>query len=626
MQNSESPILEIILHLDPQLEAAIRAAAEQNRVISAVESSSSSLLEEIGLPSTTRVAIRAGIPGEHQAALLALEINGQSLPSTPAIENRLLAVVHARLLQPGEGGPAIPGWLVAAFQGSNRETKQAAIKYLAALSRAILGERPELLITQNQVHYLRESWSQQAPQISRISLAWLATILQELLAMHLPLGGDAHFLQLLLDERRSSPLEAAEAVIVAVLPKTLQIHLSRHLLRSHTLEDVRLPVSGLAIFTQGESTSLSSGAFYQMGQQFFADLGLNLPNLEFEINEENHQHFAFRINGLLSSPYPALPAGKVLVDATPQTLEMMNISAQAVLHPLDGRLCSLVELGDEVPPNEKGYFSWKGIEYLALCLGHTVHIQPCCLVHSQSLNTWLEEIKKNAPELVKAIHTAYPPGAGQATLVRTMRHLVQQGVSLAELPHILQTLLRAALLAVPSPEWDVYGGAMPASQQQAQSDWRSDPATLAAFVRWSLALPAISFSPADLAMPVSPRQVVSLEQYAEPLTQDERMEELAKYYSNEDIQHFLSLMAVVLQMSGQAELPEFVDEKLNELFVKLEIDSTTPLEEMLQRIATHFTENPVNPALIQDSTAAIRAEVPHNLDAFTTRWRSKYSR
>jgi hypothetical protein len=85
------------------------------------------------------------------------------------------------------------------------------------------------------------------------------------------------------------------------------------------------------------------------------------------------------------------------------------------------------------------------------------------------------------------------------------------------------------------------------------------------------------------------------------------------------------MISVTLVMMQTPELPDFVDEKIEELFAKLSINSETPAEQMLKAIVDYFTLNPVNPQLIQDSTAAIRAEVPVNLDAFTMRWRSKYA-
>ncbi len=85
------------------------------------------------------------------------------------------------------------------------------------------------------------------------------------------------------------------------------------------------------------------------------------------------------------------------------------------------------------------------------------------------------------------------------------------------------------------------------------------------------------------------------------------------------------MISVTLVIMQEPELPDFVDEKISELFAKLGLNSETPAEQMMEAITEYFVQNPVNPQLIQDSTAAIRAEVPANADAFTTLWRSKYT-
>ncbi len=468
MQNADVSKIEIIVWIETHLQEAIQASRAQTELVAAVEDAASRVLSQIGLPAQAHASLQAGIPGEHRAALLALQVNGQTLSSPPGMENRLLAVQSGRLLEPGEGGPAIPGWVEKAFREGEPQTRQAAIQYLAALCHASLGEHPALLLGKPKVRELQARWSQAAPGIARLKTTWLEAVLSELLRVHLPLNGDQRLPSILLENRRVKPAQAAEAAISALLPPTLEVCLSRHLLKAYTLEDVRYPASQLATISTLGLTGQSTAAFNQASQQIFADLGLNLPPLEFAVGDDPDRHYTFRINGLLSPPYPALPPGKVLVDAAPQTLEMMNISAQAVLHPLDGRLCSLVSLGDEAPPSEKGYTTWTGIEYLALCLGHALRSRPWCLVHNLAVGVWLEEIAKNSPELVKAIYNAFPDIYTQSILTQTLRRLVLQGVSMVELPQILETLLRPALVEVPSPEWRVVGAAMPAAAMPRQ--------------------------------------------------------------------------------------------------------------------------------------------------------------
>lgn len=625
MQNAESSPLHILVWVEAQLEAALQTAGALTQASAAIEAAASRKLSEMGLPAAPQVSIQAGIPGEHQAALLALQVNGQTLPSVPGMENRLLAVLLGRLLSPGESGPSIPGWLIAAFQQAKPDSRQMAIQYLGMLSQAILGEHPEHLLDDSQVRLLQGRWAGEIPAITRLKLPWLKHVLQELLAVRLPVSGDSRLLQLLLERRHADKLEAAEAAITALIPPTIGLSIPRHLLRSYTQEDVRLPAGSLPALGQSAPISLSASAFSQMGQQIFAGLGLNLPPLEFEVSDDTLQGFSFRINGLQSQHYPALPPGKVLVDAAPHTLEMMNIAAQAVLHPLDGRLCCLVSLGDETPLAEQGYLTWTGIEYLALCLGHALRAHPACLVHSQSLKVWLEEIEKNASDLVKATRLAYSDGYAQSILISTLRSLARQAVSMNELPRILEALLQPNWVAIPAAGWTVVADAMPVAHPPDPPAWRSDPEKLAQFARWSLALPAISITPGGYANAGGPSDLASLEQYAEPLTQEQRIAELARRYTNEDIQHYLTFIAVALVITQQTDLPEFVNQKLEELFARLEITGETPPDQMLTAITNYFTQNPVNPQLVQESTAAIRAEVPANADAFTIRWSSKYA-
>jgi hypothetical protein len=621
MQKEEKGMaeLEIDLGLETKLYQAIQETGSGPQTSEVVAGVIGELLHNVGLPGVAQVNLRAGIADQSSPALVTVRVNGHLLAGSPDLESRLLAVSLGRLLRPGENGLAILRWLVGQYRQPSEGARRQAVDFVALLTRSILIDHPETLLNDAIIAALRAQWSghgSEGQKVAELDSGWLSDVLRELLQARLPLSNETGLIPALLCHGKVSPLEAAEAILGSLQPKTIGLQIPRSILRAYTLADERVPMEESSSLNPGAPTIFSANSFAEMEKQIFADLGLSLPPLEFEVTDHAGECFFFRIHGIQSPPWPALPPGQLLVDASPEELNPTGRTASLVLHPLGGRPCSLVATGDERSlPNQ----NWNGIEYLALCLASQLRAYRRCLVNTQTVNDLLQRTAENTPDLVKVVRTLYAAANSQVLLARTLRQLVDQGISMIDLPEILEALLDARLIGVPSQEWTVVGDAMPVPSGVAVDGWWQNPDILAVSIRWRRARPAISLTPTDRRT----FKVVGVEQHAEPLTMQQRMTTLIKRYSPEEVEYLCDFLAIAVAKTPN--IPSFFTDRREALLKKLEIDATTPPDKIQVKVVDYFTQNPVNPQLLLDfKTAASSAEVSHNSDAFTTLWRSKY--
>ena len=129
-----------------------------------------------------------------------------------------------------------------------------------------------------------------------------------------------------------------------LLPQTIGLQVSRWLLEAYTLADERLAAA------QPEGEEAPASPFINLRnieKDLFEGLGLNLPPLEFEVNDSRRQKSpSFRIQSIASASWPALPPDTALVDAQPEQISQWGVNARPALHPQGGRLCSLIDAAD----------------------------------------------------------------------------------------------------------------------------------------------------------------------------------------------------------------------------------------------------------------------------------------
>ena len=277
---------------------------------------------------------------------------------------------------------------------------------------------------------------------------------------------------------QAEAVQAAEEVLAALLPQTIGLQVPRRLLEAYTLTDERLEAAQPA---GAEQTASPFTLFAEVRKDLFTFHGLNLPALEFEVNDASKPSFSFRINNLAGQEWPALPAATALVDAQPEQIAHWGVDAVPALHPEDGRLCSQVGEAGAAHLSENGFVAWHGMHYLALCLASQVSGNRAALVHNRAVEVWLDRIDELSPELVKAVRVEFG-GEMLAVLTRTLRRLVEQNISMNLLPRILDDLLNARVLPANPETHVIIGSGMPVSPEVVASDWRSDPQTLADYV------------------------------------------------------------------------------------------------------------------------------------------------
>lgn len=479
MNENLSPVLEIEIMLDEWIAREVDSSGLQALLVAACESAVRETMVSLGIPGTSRVQISSGIPSEWAPCLLVVSANDLALGSLPSSENRLLAVSLGRFLQPGEGGPALPTWLTDQFKTGGPGPDNPGVVYLARLAQTVLSADPSLLLGEAQTEAVQKLLSREQPSLS-LDPAWLFEVLHSLLQVRISLANLPKVAGALEPNQKSSPVYAAEAAVTTLLPLTLGLQVPRWLLEAYTLADEQR-AAAQPDGAQASDTPFES--FHKVEEEFFSFLGLNIPPLEFEVNDSKEQSFAFRIQNLASPSWPALPPEMALVDAPPEQLKVWGVEGAPALSPEDGRVCSLVNAADAAHLTENGFLVLSGMHYLALSLSSQLSADRAALVHNQAVETWLTKLNDYSPELVKAIRAEYA-GEMEAVVTRALRRLVEQGVSMNRLPQILEGLLDARVLPANPETHVILGDGMPVSAQVAASEWRSDPQVLADYVLW----------------------------------------------------------------------------------------------------------------------------------------------
>ncbi|MBA2665073.1 MAG: type III secretion system export apparatus subunit SctV [Bradymonadaceae bacterium] len=136
-----------------------------------------------------------------------------------------------------------------------------------------------------------------------------------------------------------------------------------------------------------------------------------------------------------------VPAERVLVNEQPSGLAVFKVEASATTHPVSGQPASWVEKSEAAALEEAGYSTWDEAGYILLRLTAALRKHAHGFVELQMVQSMLEQLEGPYPAAVQEV---VPRLIGLQDLTEILRRLAAEGISLRNLPRVLQILAERA--------------------------------------------------------------------------------------------------------------------------------------------------------------------------------------
>jgi hypothetical protein len=177
--------------------------------------------------------------------------------------------------------------------------------------------------------------------------------------------------------------------------------------------------------------------------KLFEELGVVIPRTRV-VDGGEPDRFAFRLNGVRTHWYTAVPEGWLLVDGRSVDLEALDIPASPVVDPRTSTAGWTTPVAWKQLFEPAGVLTWDRASHVVLCLA--IAIQRCpgfCVTHDR-LQAQLEVLADAFPELIRASRYRV---SGMA-LTAALRELVTDRISVRDLRSVLERVVDVAYLSL----------------------------------------------------------------------------------------------------------------------------------------------------------------------------------
>lgn len=439
------PMIEIQIELGDEFSHLLqpdKQAAAQAHIETAIDQ----LLQTLGIPARP-----------HTILLPLAELADDPRPLRLRVDGRecfypITLLTHAHTYAYRGIGPDRPG-----------ETNPLA-EYAALVVTGILLHQPQVLMGLEQLGAYRLALAPLENQADwPPPLASLTPILHDVLAMRISLADQQTVAAVLAAgfHRGDSHLAIAEDLVSRLRPVQLEIRLHPDYLRALTLDSSE---EDRAFFQL-----LRDGLFYELGQLY--------PPLRF-VSTENLQSgwFSFRLNHLVSLPFPGLQPGEFAVDSPPDELPIAGV--QRGTNPANGNPLSIVPAA-ALPQVPADLIVWSPLRFIVLQLAAVLRQHGNLMVDTVFTSSQLERLEDAYPDLIGAAREQI----SLAQLTRLLRSFAGEGLSIRNFRRILEDALDYDYVVVPQPELNIILDDRLPTDKPPGPDWLANPLNLAAFIR-----------------------------------------------------------------------------------------------------------------------------------------------
>ncbi len=214
--------------------------------------------------------------------------------------------------------------------------------------------------------------------------------------------------------------EQARALVPAVTPLTVDIG-----------EELSQAIAG-------EREEWLRDMIPSMRESLFYDLGVKVPAVRLRTDAQVIGPTQFQISiDEVPVDQGEYPLGEVLANESPRGLELFELDAAPAEHPVTGDEAAWVADDAVDLVEEAGYSTWDGAGYLVLRMTAALKENAAEFVTIQNVQGMLDQLEGPYPALVEEV---VPKLVGRPTLAKVLRRLADEGISLRNLPRILEVL------------------------------------------------------------------------------------------------------------------------------------------------------------------------------------------
>ena len=145
----------------------------------------------------------------------------------------------------------------------------------------------------------------------------------------------------------------------------------------------------------------------------------------------------FRINDVRTSAEVVIGSDECLVNDTVDRLKLLNIEGRKALNPTNGNECAIIPFASKDICEQCGLTTWTKAGYLILVMAVAIRRAAPMLISSDIAEFCLNGLEDAFPILVKLVSER----VGITRVARVLRTLLEEEISIRDLPRILDRLL-----------------------------------------------------------------------------------------------------------------------------------------------------------------------------------------
>jgi len=226
------------------------------------------------------------------------------------------------------------------------------------------------------------------------------------------------------EEEAKSGARQARAMIPALTPLALDIG------------------SALATEIAGEREEWLRAMVPSMREGVFHELGVKVPGVRVRTGARDCGARQFMIS-VDEVPVDSgeIPQGRALVNEAPESLAVFEIDAQPTRHPVTGQPAAWIDRADCQTVESAGYSTWDAAAYMLLRLTAALKDNASDFVGLQQVQQMLDQLEGPYPASIQEV---IPKLIALPELTNILRRLAEEGISLRNLPRILEVLAERA--------------------------------------------------------------------------------------------------------------------------------------------------------------------------------------
>ena len=188
-------------------------------------------------------------------------------------------------------------------------------------------------------------------------------------------------------------------------------------------------------YLQALTTSRDSLELFSfLRDSIFVELGLSVPPMHMQLDSSLRRNgFSFRHNAVRSMPRIGLAFDTVLVNDTPERLELLEVEAQATTNPSTKKPGALAPLDQKSKLDDMGLTTWNAFDFYILSLADLIRRHAHEFTTYSTVRRMLDELGKAFPAVVAQLDD----DAIRGLLLPVLRSLLRDGISIRNLRRIV---------------------------------------------------------------------------------------------------------------------------------------------------------------------------------------------